>query len=56
MNVIVRRQGTESAHKQKEAAAQTLRHYYGREIRDGSRFRTKGNFSKEQIKRIYASS
>ena len=50
LNIIVRSKEGESARRTKEYAEQTRRHYYDREIRDGSRFRSKAG-SKEQIKR-----
>lgn len=54
MQIIIRRKGTEPERRKREAAVQILKHYYGREIRDGSRFRTKGDVTKAQIKRIYS--
>jgi hypothetical protein len=53
MQIIVRKTGTEVERKKKETARDILGHYYKREIRDGSRFRTKGGFSKDAIKRVY---
>jgi hypothetical protein len=50
VNVIVRSKESESVRRAKEYAEQTRQHYYGREIRDGSRFRSKAG-SKGQIKR-----
>jgi hypothetical protein len=52
MQVIIRQKGTEPERRKREAAVQILRHYYGREIRDGSRFRSKAG-SKAQIKKVY---
>jgi hypothetical protein len=53
MQIIVAKKGTEAERRKREASAQILKHYYGREIRDGSRFRTKGGFSKAQIRQVY---
>lgn len=53
MQIIVRQKGSEAERKKAESATQILRHYYGREIRDGARFRSKAG-TKEQIKRLYA--
>jgi len=52
VQIIVPKKGTEAERKKKEAYAQILRRYYEREIRDGSRFRSKAG-SKEQIKKVY---
>jgi len=52
MNIIVPKKGTEAERRKREASAQILRHYYGREIRDGSRFRSKAG-TKEQVKKVY---
>jgi hypothetical protein len=53
MQIIVKKAGSEVERRKKETAQEILRHYYGREIRDGSRFRTKSGHSKEQIKKVY---
>jgi hypothetical protein len=52
MQIIVRSSKSELERRNTERAAETLRHYYGREIRDGSRFRTKTTGTKDQIKRV----
>jgi hypothetical protein len=52
MQIIVRSSKSELERRNTERAAETLRHYYGREIRDGARFRTKTLGTKEQIKRV----
>lgn len=52
MNIIVKNKGTEKERMSTEAKRQTLRHYYGREIRDGSRFKIKCGASKEAIKKV----
>jgi len=52
MNIIVPKKGTEPERRKREAYGQILKHYYGREIRDGSRFKSKAG-TKAQIKRIY---
>ena len=51
LNIIVRSKEGESARRTKEYAEQTRKHYYGRELRDGSRFQSKAG-SKEQIKKV----
>jgi hypothetical protein len=53
MQIIVPKKGTEAERRKREAAQEILRHYYGREIRDGSRFRTKGDVTKAQIRKVY---
>jgi hypothetical protein len=53
MQIIVRQQGTEAERRKQEAAQEILKHYYGREIRDGARFRTKGDITKAQIRKVY---
>jgi hypothetical protein len=55
MQIIVRKAGTEVERRKKETAHEILRHYYAREIRDGSRFRVKSGHSKEQIRKVYGS-
>jgi hypothetical protein len=50
LNIIVRRKESEGERRAQESKAQTLKHYHEREIRDGSRFRSKAG-SKEQIKK-----
>lgn len=52
MQIIVRGKGTEALRKKREAAEAIRKHYYNREIRDGSRFRSKAG-TKEQIKKVY---
>jgi hypothetical protein len=52
VQIIVPQKGTETERKKREAYGQILKHYYGREIRDGSRFRSKAG-TKEQIKKLY---
>jgi hypothetical protein len=52
MQIIVKRGGNEKERRSAEAKQQTLRHYYNREIRDGSRFRHKAGYSKEAIKKV----
>jgi hypothetical protein len=51
MQIIVRSSKSELERRNTERAAETLRHYYGREIRDGSRFKSKAG-TKEQIKKV----
>jgi hypothetical protein len=53
VQIIVPKKGTEAERKKREAYGQILKHYYGRENRDGSRFRTKGGLNKEQIRKLY---
>jgi hypothetical protein len=53
VQIIVPKKGTEAERRKREAGAQILKHYYGREIRDGSRFRSKAG-TKEQIRKVYA--
>jgi hypothetical protein len=50
LNIIVKSKESEGARRAKEYTEQTRKHYYGREQRDGSRFRSKAG-SKEQIDR-----
>jgi hypothetical protein len=52
MQIIVRSSKSELERRNAERAAETLRHYYGREIRDGARFKTKTGGTKEQIKKV----
>jgi hypothetical protein len=52
VQIIVRTEGSEAERKKREAYAQIKRHYYSREIRDGSRFRSKAG-TKEQIRKVY---
>jgi hypothetical protein len=52
MNIIVSKKGTEALRKQREAAEAIRRHYYDREQRDGSRFRSKAG-TKAQIRKVY---
>jgi hypothetical protein len=53
VQIIVPKKGTEAERKKREAYGQILKHYYGREIRDGSRFRAKGDITKAQIRKVY---
>jgi len=53
MNIIVKKD--EKARLARHYAEQTRKHYYGREIRDGSRFRSKAG-TKEQIKKALETS
>jgi hypothetical protein len=50
VDIIIRSKEPESARRAKEHVEQTRKHYYGREQRDGARFKSKAG-SKEQIKR-----
>lgn len=52
MQIIIKGKGTESARRRRKTFDEILKHYYGREIRDGSRFRSKAG-TKEQIKGVY---
>ena len=52
MEIIVRKGGNEAERKKAETYAQILKHYYGREIRDGSRIRLPA--SKAVIRKLYA--
>ena len=52
IQIITRDQGLEAERRKKEAARTILKHYYDREKRDGSRFKSKAG-TKEQIKRVY---
>jgi hypothetical protein len=52
MEIIVRKKESEVERRKAETSAQILRHYYEREIRDGSRFRSKAG-TKKQIKEAY---
>ena len=52
INILVPKKEPENARRKAEADAQTLKAYHAREIRDGSRF--KSRFSKETIKKVYA--
>ena len=52
MEIIIKEHGHAAERRKREAAAQILRHYYDREIRDGSRFASKAG-TKEQIRRVY---
>jgi len=51
MQIIVRDGRGETERKKAETSAQILRHYYGREIRDGSRIKLPA--SKAAIKKLY---
>ena len=53
MEIIVRKPGSEVERRKSETAQQILRHYYNREIRDGSRFRVKNGATKEQVRKVY---
>ena len=50
MQIIVKSKKSETERRSEEYASQTKRHYYGREIRDGSRFQSKAG-SKDQIRK-----
>ena len=50
VQIIVKSKEGESVRRAREYAEQTRKHYYGREQRDGSRFRSKAG-TKEQIKK-----
>jgi len=50
LNIIVKSKKSEGERRAAEHAAQTRKHYYGRELRDGSRFQSKAG-SKEVIKK-----
>jgi hypothetical protein len=50
VQIIVRSRESEKERRAREYAAQTLKHYYNRELRDGSRFKSKAG-TKEQIKK-----
>lgn len=52
MQIIVKKSGGEKERRVADAKRQTLRYYYAREIRDGSRFRHKAGFSKDQIRKV----
>jgi hypothetical protein len=52
MQILVRKAESEVERRKKETASAILRHYYNREIRDGSRMKLVA--SKERIKRLYA--
>jgi hypothetical protein len=52
VQIIVPKNGTEAERKKREAYGQIIKHYYGREIRDGARFRSKAG-TKEQIRKLY---
>jgi hypothetical protein len=47
MQIIVKTKAPESERRAKEYAEQTKRHYYNREIRDGSRFKSKAGTKTE---------
>jgi hypothetical protein len=51
MQIIVKSKKSEFDRRTREYADQTLKHYYQREIRDGSRFRSKAG-TKSQIKKV----
>ena len=51
MQIIVKKAGTEIERRKKETSAQILKHYYGREIRDGTRIRLPT--SKAVIRKLY---
>jgi hypothetical protein len=53
MQIICKKVGSEAERKRKESFREILRAYYNREIRDGSRFRSKVPGGKDVIKRIY---
>jgi hypothetical protein len=51
MEIIVRDKRPEPERRKSEAAKEILRHYYGREIRDGTWMKLVA--TKERIKRLY---
>lgn len=51
MQIIIKSKASESERRSKEYAAQTRKHYYQREIEQGSRFRSKAG-TKAQIKKV----
>jgi hypothetical protein len=51
MQIIVKDKRTENERKKAESSAQILKHYYGREQRDGARMKLVA--SKERIKKLY---
>ena len=51
MEIIVRDKRPEPERRKAEAAQQIMRHYYGREIRDGTRMKLVA--PKETIKALY---
>jgi hypothetical protein len=51
MQIISRDKRPEPERRKAEAAQQILKHYYGREIRDGTRMKLVA--PKEKIKRLY---
>jgi hypothetical protein len=53
VQIIVKSLKGEKERQMKDAAAQTLKAYYKREIRDGARFRSR--FTKSQIRKVYES-
>lgn len=54
MQIIVRSKKSETDRRKSETAGQILKHYYNREIRDGSRMKLPQTVkSKEVIKRLY---
>lgn len=54
MQILIRKTGrTEPERRKREAATQILRHYYSREIRDGSRIRLPAGVTKEMIRKVY---
>lgn len=52
MQIIVRQRGSEAQRRKREASRAIVKHYYDREIRDGSRFKSKAG-TKEQIRKAY---
>jgi hypothetical protein len=51
MQIIVKDKRSENERRKAESSAQILKHYYGREQRDGTRMKLPA--SKERIKRLY---
>jgi hypothetical protein len=51
VQIIVKDKRTETERRKAESSAQILKHYYGREQRDGTRMKLPA--SKERIKRLY---
>jgi hypothetical protein len=54
MQIIVKSRKSETERRAEEYAAQTRKHYYGREIRDGSRFKSKAG-TKTEIRKALGS-
>jgi hypothetical protein len=54
LNIIIRRPGTEAQRKKAVLYRECLKHYYGRECRDGTRMKLPKTATKQQIKELYA--